>query len=62
MYFGNAKLIVTDNGPPFNSFKISEYCKNKGSNLFHSPPYHPQSNGLAERAVQTAKLGLKKMM
>lgn len=60
--FGRPQKLVTDNGPPFNSFQFKNYCSNIGIQLLHSPPYHPQSNGIAERAVQTAKNMLKKML
>lgn len=34
----------------------------KGIKLTHTPPYHPASNGLAERNVQTVKTVLKKLV
>lgn len=51
---------MSDNGPPFNSERVEEFCKDRGINLKHSPAYHPQSNGLAERFVQTMKTKIKK--
>lgn len=48
-------LIVSDNGPPFASTEIADFCRNNGIKLVHSPPYHPQSNSHAERAVGTIK-------
>lgn len=58
--FGLPGEIVTDNGPPFGSFKFVSFCKKYGIKVSKSPPYHPQSNGLAERYVQTVKKVLKK--
>lgn len=50
--------IVSDNGPPFNSYVFRKYCENYGIVFENSPPYHAQLNGLAERGVQTAKKAL----
>lgn len=58
--FGLPSLVVADNGPPFNSQEIREILENNAIKYKNSPPHHPQSNGLAERAVQTIKDKLKK--
>ena len=55
---GLPEMLVTDNGSVFTS---SEFIKRNGICHVNSSPYHPASNGLAERAVQTLKDGLKKM-
>lgn len=61
VYFGLPKTLVADNGPPFNSALFANFCKNNGICYLNSPPYHPQSNGWAERGVRTTKEILKKM-
>jgi transposase InsO family protein len=58
--FGLPDLVVADNGPPFNSSEFREFLHNNNIDYKNSPVYHPQSNGLAERAVQTIKNKLKK--
>lgn len=58
--FGVPELIVSDNGPPFNSVELEEFCLSNGIKLEHSPPYHPASNGQAERTVRTVKEVLAK--
>lgn len=60
-FIGYPNTFVTDNGPPFNSFKFSEFCKQVNSKLIHSPAYHPESNGQAEVSVKIVKSGLKKL-
>ena len=56
------ELLVSDNGSAFVS-KEFEDCL-KGNRIRHvtSVPYHPSSNGLAERSVQTFKNSMKKGM
>ncbi|CAH8565704.1 unnamed protein product [Dicrocoelium dendriticum] len=57
---GIPKTLVTDNGPQFTSAAFKEYLQSNGVHHMTSAPYHPASNGLAERAVQTVKAGLLK--
>lgn len=52
--------LVSDNGPPFSSQEFIKFCQANGIQPSKSPPYHPQSNGLAERGVQTVKKALEK--
>ena len=59
--FGLPETIVTDNGPGFTSGEFKEFLRGNGVRHITSAPYHPASNGLAERAVQIVKKGLKKV-
>ena len=58
--FGIPDTIVSDNGPQFASQEFLVFCKHNGIHHIRVSPYHPSSNGLAERAVIIFKSGLKK--
>ncbi len=58
---GLPDVVVTDNGPTFTGEMFQEFVKRNGIGHIRTAPFHPASNGLAERAVQTLKEGLKKM-
>ena len=49
--FGLPNMIVTDNAANFTSVEFQEFCKLNGIRHITSFPYHPASNGLAERAL-----------
>ena len=53
--------VVSDNGSPFVSAEMKEFLAANGVKQITSSPYHPASNGLAERAVQTCKAAIKKI-
>jgi transposase InsO family protein len=52
---GVVEKLRTDNGPQFSSAAFQEFCKSYGISHVTSSPHYPQSNGEAERAVQTVK-------
>ncbi|XP_038106927.1 uncharacterized protein K02A2.6-like [Culex quinquefasciatus] len=58
---GMPETLVTDNGTQFTSEDFEGYCNSNGILHLKTPPYHPQSNGLAERFVDTFKRTLKKI-
>ena len=52
---GIPEKIRSDNGPPFDSGEFARFAKEWNIQLSPSSPYYPQSNGEAERSVQTIK-------
>ena len=59
--FGLLEILVTDNGPSFVSREFEEFFCLNGIKHKTTDPYHPASNGLAKRAVQIFKKGIRKM-
>ena len=58
---GIPHTLVSDNGPYFKSQEFKDVLD--WLEVLHKPtsPYHPSSNGQAERFVQTVKQALKAM-
>ncbi|XP_039451361.1 uncharacterized protein K02A2.6-like [Culex pipiens pallens] len=54
-------LLVSDNGPQFTSSEFRTFLKQNGIQHVTTAPYHPASNGQAERFVDTLKRALKKI-
>jgi transposase InsO family protein len=59
--FGDPETIVSDNGSQFTSDHFAAFCKEHGIQHLRTAPYHPQSNGQAERFVDTLKRSLLKI-
>ena len=57
---GLPETVVSDNGPCFASEEFAQFMSDNGIQHLTSAPYHPASNGLAERAVQIVKNALEK--
>ena len=53
--FGIPERVVSDKGPPFNSAEYVLFTHEWGFEVTNCSPKYPQSNGEAERAMQTVK-------
>eukprot|EP00731_Ephydatia_muelleri_P013854 Em0007g1164a len=57
--WGIPQQIVTDNGQQFVSEMFQRFMSHNNIKHIKSSPYHPATNGLAERFVQTLKQALR---
>ena len=48
------KRVLTDNGACYKSWKFRQACRELGIQHKRTKPYHPQTNGKAERFIRTA--------
>ena len=55
-------FLVSDNEPSYSSQEFNEFCKVNRIKHLKIAPYHPSSNGAAERSVQTFKTVLKNII
>ena len=58
---GVPEICVTDNGAAFTSNEFKRFMDKNAIRHVTSAPFHPSTNGRAERAVQTFKNAMKKM-
>ena len=52
---------MSDNGPQFVAKEFEEFMLNNGIKHIRSAPYHPATNGLVERFVQSFKRAMEAM-
>ena len=57
---GLPEMLISDNGTAFTSAEFKTFVAHNVVRHLTSAPYHPATNGLAERAVQTFKEALQK--
>ena len=60
--FGFPKVMVIDNSMCSTNSGFAEFAECNKIPHVQINPYHPSSNGLVERAVQTLKSGMKKQL
>ncbi|KAK8774858.1 hypothetical protein V5799_010611 [Amblyomma americanum] len=56
--YGLPDEVVTDNGPQFTAKNFTDFLLKNVVRHTRAPPYHPASNGSADRCVKTVKRDL----
>ena len=59
---GLPEMVVSDNATCFRSEEFGSFMRNNGIRHITSAPFHPATNGLAERNSQTVKTASKKLI
>jgi hypothetical protein len=60
--FGVSSELTVDNGKQFDSQDFRDFCFSIGTKLAFASVYHPQSNGVVERANGKIFMAIKKML
>ena len=60
--YGIPEELVSENGPQLAAEEFTKFMRQNGIKFTRVPPYHPASNGAAERSVQIAKVALTKQV
>jgi transposase InsO family protein len=60
--FGVPSELTFDNGKQFDSQDFRDFCFSIGTKLAFALVYHPQSNGVVERANDKIFTAIKKML
>ena len=50
--FGLPEVVITDNASNFKSAEFETFLRQNGVRHMKTPPYHPASNGIVERAAR----------
>ena len=58
--WGLPNTLVSDNGPQFASADFANWCRSNGIVHMTSAPFHPSSNGEAERLVGVFKRAMQR--
>ncbi len=58
---GLPHILITDNRSQFTSNEFQEFLRASGIKHVCSSPYHPSTNGLAERGIQAFKNSMKRL-
>lgn len=60
--FGLPKVVSSDNGPEFSNQVVGNLLEICDSKQRFSSPYHPQANGIVERAVRATLESLRRLV
>ena len=58
--YGLSQQLVSDNCPQFSSVEFATFLTRNSVKHIRICPYHPSTNGLAERFVHTLKQAIKR--
>jgi hypothetical protein len=50
--YGTPNILISDNGPPFNSHDFEDFAKEEGFKHHRITPIHPRANGQAENFMR----------